>query len=156
MFCKKRVINDIVVPETIEVINFTELKNIETITKALAYKIFEFDEIRIRLNYLPDIFSTGDIDLLGVVQRVVFEAHSYQIFFNKNLNQDILRKILSHEFVHIDQYESGDLQIVKTEYIWKGKPGSMLDVKYKYRPFEIDARRRQWAIMKDLKKVLYK
>ena len=156
MFCKKRVINDIVVPETIEIINFTTIKNIEPIVKLLAYKVFEFDKIRIRLNYLPAIFNSGDFDYWGVAQKMIDGPQSYQIFLKKNLTQSSLRGVLAHEFVHIDQYNSGDLQVTGAEYIWKGESGNMYDVEYKRRPFELDAGKRSRQVLKDLKKILYK
>jgi hypothetical protein len=152
----KRKINKIEVPETIEIINGTKFKNIETIVKALAYKVFGFNKLKVRIYYLPKTFRSNDMVFWGVSQKAVDGPQSYQIFLNKELGRYSLRKTLSHEFVHIEQYESGRLQITGSEYLWDGKPGDMHKVKYNDRPFEIDAIRRQRLVLKELKKVLYK
>ncbi|HRT03891.1 MAG TPA: hypothetical protein P5513_08125, partial [Candidatus Diapherotrites archaeon] len=62
---------------------------------------------------------------------------------------------LSHEFVHIDQYDRGDLKIIGNYFIWKGDTVDMRDVKYEYRPFEKEAFSKQSYITKKLVKLLY-
>ena len=67
---------------------------------------------------------------------------------------DKLKMTLSHEFIHIAQYESGRLIIDGKNYLWEGEPGVFdgYDVK---RPFEQEAFNSQVKIRHELNEFLY-
>jgi len=153
---KKRKMNEIVVPDDIEVIDYTGFENVTPIVSALANKIFGYERLRIRVFPLSNIFQSDTVDYWGITRRAVDRDASYSIFLNKKIGPYKLRKTLSHEFVHVDQMEKRELQITGSQYLWKGESGDMLKVKYNDRPFEIDAMRRQKKVLRDLNRILYK
>ena len=75
---------------------------------------------------------------------------------NRKLNLTDLFSTLSHEFIHIDQYDRGDLEIIGKYAVWKGNTLDMTKVKYETRPFEKEAFGKQDAIKKEVKELLYK
>jgi predicted metallopeptidase len=152
---RKKVMKEVDVPETIEVLNYTEFKSATNIVKALT-KILGFETIRIRLYYLPKVFKLSSTDFWAVAKKAADREQSYKIFLSKKLGPYSLKKVLAHEFIHIVQYESGDLQVDGELFIWKGVGGNMRKIKYDNRPFEIDAKKRQKVVLRDLKKILYK
>jgi hypothetical protein len=142
------------VPESIEIINGTTYKTLDAIVKALAYKVFKFNEIKLHIHYLPKHINSGEVWYFGMVEKAFDTEHSYIILLSKYLGFRSLKRILSHEFVHIGQHERYDLIINGTDFIWKGEEGSFKEIPYKNRGFEIEALERQATVLKDLNKIL--
>ena len=145
---------EIEVPESVEIINGTNYKKLDAIVKALAYKIFKFNEIRLHIHYLPKHINSGEVQYFGIVEKAFDTEHSYIILLSKHLGVRRLKRILSHEFVHINQYERYDLIVNGTDFVWKGEEGNFKEIPYKDRGFEIEALERQATVLKDLNKIL--
>lgn len=140
-------------PESISVTNGTGYRA-DTIAMVLAHKIFNFDTLDIRIFYLPDHISDGDIEFYGIAQQLPFGDHKYLILLGKNMSLSKVKLVMSHEFVHIDQYESGRLEISGKNYIWEGDPGVFEGYDTRA-PFEVEAFTSQAQIKRELNRSLY-
>jgi len=152
----KKSLPEIVLPESIEIINGTAHKDAGKLAAILAYDIFEFDELTLRMYHLPRILNKVDLTFFGMVEVVYDKPHSYLILLNENLGKHGLMKALCHEFVHIEQFETGRLKIDGSKYRWKNEFGDMEKVPYELRPFELEAAKWQKIILRDLKKEVKK
>jgi hypothetical protein len=142
-------------PSSITITNGTSFLKADTIILSLAHHIFEIDTMDILLYYIPDHINAGEMEFYGIVQQMPFDKKKFLILVNRKLNLPKLFETLSHEFVHIDQYSRGDLEIIGKYAIWKGDTIDMTYAKYEDRPFEIEAFSGQSEIAKELKKLLY-
>lgn len=142
-------------PETISIINGTKYEKADTIIFVLANKIFHLDTLDLIIYYIPDIINSGEMEYYAIVQHLLFGHNKYLILLNKNLSLSKLKISLSHEFVHINQYQSGDLRFYATYAIYKGDSILFKDVKYEDRSFEKEAFFNQGKITKKLNKFLY-
>jgi len=140
-------------PETVMVTNGTEYRA-DTIVKVLAYDVFDINTLDLKIYYIPIVANEGEMEFFGFVQKLPFGEHKYLILLKRGLAFEKLKEILSHEFVHIDQYERGDLQVSGKTYIWKGEPGVVekYDISL---PFEMEAFKSQHNVKKELNRYLY-
>jgi hypothetical protein len=150
---KKRVFNTFEFPETVMVTNGTEYRA-DTVAMVLANKVFEMDTIDLKIFYLPDVVNEGDMEFKGIVQKLPFGPHKYLLLLNKNMRWEELLIVISHEFIHIQQYESGRLIINGKDYWWEGEHG-VFDTYNTSRPFEKEAFSNQNKIKKELTTMLY-
>jgi len=151
-----RPFNQFTFPETVMVTNGTTFEKADTIIMVLANKIMGMDTADIKVYYIPDVVNSGEMEFYGIVQQLPFGEHKYLILLNKKLSLSNLKTTLSHEFVHIDQYERCDLFVYGNMYDWKDEKGKFFsDVKYENRPFEKEAIEQQGKIVKELNKLLY-
>lgn len=78
---------------------------------------------------------------------------NYYLFLGA-LNRDEAITVISHEIIHMQQYQSGDFVYENEEITWLGIPYS-LDGDYETRPWERDAFEKQNNIEKTIRSVLY-
>ena len=149
--------NNFTFPSTLNVNNNTEYKKADTIVLVLANKIFNFDTLDILLYDIPNIMNkTSNMDLYAIVQKLPFKNHSYLIFLKPNMDLEKLKLSISHEFIHIKQYENGELILYDRYAIWHDRIIFFKELEYEKRPFEIEAFSKQYKIRKELNKILYK
>lgn len=146
-------------PSTIEVNNYTEHIKSDTIIMILLNKVYNYDTMQINLYKMRDIFNNSNYDIkMYVVSN--YAAHSYNIFINnENMSENDLMEYFSHEVVHIDQMERGDLIIYNNNDDYCYYMGEVIiysKVPYKERPFEIEAFNKQIENYKELNYYLFK
>jgi hypothetical protein len=146
-------------PDTIVVHNNTGLE-VERVSKALSHYVFGFDTLEVMIIKMPEHMETvGDMDLLAYVTKNPFIEHKYVVFLSSKVKSSNLKKVLSHEFVHIKQMEEKRLiQFPPDELkaIWEGKEIDYTKIPYEKRPHEIDAHKQDGKIYNELDNILYK
>ena len=154
---RKREIREFDFPKTVNVNNFSDSFRADTIAMVITHLIMGYDTIYIDIYNLDSKLSTIGYDVIGFIQRTG-EPHSYQIFLRKTSSEFVM-ELLSHELIHLDQMEKGELfqplgnkkyVIYKNDTIWFEK------TPYYSRSYEIDAFSRQEKIDRKLKNLLYK
>lgn len=152
---RKKEYNTFVFPSTIIVENGTTNRMSDTISMAILNKVMEYDTMTIQIFPMPSIFMNS---FIGIITKVNFEKHRYVVFLQNGVNIEIMKVVLSHEFVHLKQYELGTLQTLPNSvgYVWKGDTVKYIDVKYEDRPYEIEAFSQGPHILNKLNKILYK
>jgi len=128
------------------------------IAEIIAKNILDIDTLTLIIIDLPKSST-----LLGAVVKNKVEPHAYVMLLNSTLSVKALRLTMSHEFVHIKQYEDEGLEIFGDIWAWNPdnrKPkqgetwGSMTFTGYEAREFELDAQRREIIVNKKLLKII--
>ena len=79
----------------------------------------------------------------------------YDVYVN-GISKQTAITVLSHELVHLKQYETGDLQLIGDGKVtWKGETINVLDLNYEDRPWEREAFQTQTDVANKIKKILY-
>lgn len=151
---KPKSMNKFTFPDTVIVNNNTEFE-IDTTVKVLVNKILNYDSITIYIFYLNKEMIYDDFEIMGYIEPTAYNNREYLLFINKQAEQ--INMLLSHEFVHLDQYMKKELILNRNLQvaIYKGDTINLLKMPYKSRPFEQDAYNRQYQILKQLNKLLY-
>ena len=142
-------------PETIIVGTTSAEPYINLIAKTLAHKVLNMDTIQLMIVDMPP------------KMRSIYDAfvvpgpapHSYVIFLSPTVrSQSEIRRVLSHEFAHIRQYNSKKLIPVNIDrgiYVWKGDTINFARISYEDREFEIEAFADEVNIKRELYNILY-
>lgn len=159
LLSRKKEINTFEFPDTLVVENYSDNWLADTLSMVVLNKIMNYDTITLKIFNKPSHINHNDYDIIGFVERNFLEKNSYIIYINKNLSFNELKTLISHEMVHIDQIQKGDLVTFFSNYeysIYKGDTIYFMKVSYENRPFEIDAHKRDSEILKKLNDILYK
>lgn len=134
-------------PETFNVqclIKSPKQYEVSDLIKVIGNKILGYNTANITVQYKDDIldkYSTTDCELQALLDKTVL-PHTYNLLIRNRL-QASLRDIICHEMKHFDQYERGDLEIIKDDdqitFSYKGKIYDS-SVDYYSRPWEEEAR----------------
>ena len=134
----------------ITIINRVNNPRLDTIVYVLANDVYKYDTLAVVLQ--KSYFKIKNFKFYGVTHKV--DSVTYVIYMNSRMDITRNKLVLSHEFIHINQRDRGDLELKENGYIWKNQSiGLHLD--YKSRPHEIEAFEDQWKILKRLNKHLY-
>lgn len=154
---RERNINVYEYPNSLVVNNYTEHKNADIYSKIILNKIYDYDTINLNIYYSARDYSTDKFDIIGFIQKVSFDEHSYNIFMKKTGSPISIKNFLSHELIHLNQMEIGDLVSTQNQLImvYKGDTISFIDIPYNKRLFEIEALNADGNILKQLNHFLY-
>lgn len=155
----KREFNTFTFPSTMVAKDYTKSTMSDTITMVILNKILEYDTMKIEIFPIPSIFKKkdGDIEIIAFISPVPFEKHRYKIYLKKDVSIWQLITVLSHEMVHLKQYEDGRLQVIEGKgYVWEGDTTLYHEVEYKDRPYEKEAFVKEVKIKRQLNKMLFK
>jgi len=152
---KPRPINKFTFPDTIVVNNYTEYK-IDTIVKVFINKVLKQDSVTIHIFYLNNLMIYNNFEIMGYLEPTPYNNREYILFINEHIDQ--MNTLLSHEFVHFDQYIKNELVLNRNLQIaiYKNDTIDLLKIPYESRLFEQDAYNRQNQFLKQLNQLLYK
>jgi len=143
-------------PQTLVVSNSTNYDRADTLCLYLAHQILGLDTMELMIVYIPEHINSGEMEFYGMIQQIPFGKNQFLILLNKDrVSLTRLKEILSHEFVHMDQYISGDLKLYPGFAIYKGEDVYFGETEYEDRPFEKEAFALQGKFVKKLNKFLY-
>ena len=132
----------------------------DKLTKAIIYNVLEYDTMNIGIAYMPkQMERVGELDIKAFIQKNIYQEHAYLILVSSKLRISEFKLIMSHEMVHLDQFEKGDLVQIELgleKIVYKGDTIYHKDVPYDDRPQEKDAFSKEDHIYRQLEKVLYK
>ena len=140
----KRIPIDRDFPISLSVDTNLELPYVNLIAKTIANNVLEYDTLSIIILKMRQEFSLGEnITTEAFVLKVPTEDHSYLISISDRVRtRTSLIRVLSHEFAHIKQFESGRMEVIninKGIYLWEGDTLDLTTIPYKERPMEKDA-----------------
>lgn len=78
---------------------------------------------------------------------------SYYLFIDETSKIETI-DIISHELIHLKQYESGRLKYSNDTLTWDGKSYTRTEIPYGQRPWEIDAEKKEIELSEKIKQVL--
>lgn len=138
------------------VTNFSKYKYIDTVV-SIGLDVLNIKNNYVTIRDVPEQIvesfkKQNDMDLGASIIGV---NDQYIIYINE-LSRTTSTKIMSHELIHLEQYDSGRLRVIGSGLIiWEGKEMNVLDMPYNERPWEKEAFRRQDDLEKKLLEKLY-
>jgi hypothetical protein len=154
---REKRINRFEFPSTMVVNNYTTHKRADTLAMVILNKIFEYDTIKLDIVYAPQNLSNSEYEIVGFIQQNPFEPHTYMVFVKKGNLPISIKNFLSHELIHLQQMEIGDLvQIDQTKIVYQNDTIYFSEVPYDKRPYERDAYSRENGVRKKLNELLYR
>lgn len=150
--------NKFVFPKSLVVLNYTHYE-IDTLTKTILYNVLGYDRVLVEFKYMPDELIYGAYILKGHIVKDLEHSHSYTVYVSKYLREIEFIPFITHELIHLDQFETGELiqPSVFTNYmIYKGDTINLLQTSYQNRDYEINAFERENEVFLALKELLYK
>lgn len=144
------------IPKTIFIDNNTNY-NINNFSKIIINKVLCIDTLLVHISYMPEEFEYRG-NLKAFVIKIDEFNYSYSIFLSRTLNKNIVERVISHEFAHIEQFEKKHLKQIDIHNGIYRYYGFIFDTKlipYNFRPFEIDAFIREDEILIELQNILY-
>lgn len=143
-------------PETLNVNNFTDHRYVDTMTMIVLHKIYGYDTMSVNIFNLNANID-NEIDFAAHIMKYDDEEHAYGMYIVENPSIS-LSKIISHELIHLKQFEDGNLKHISddnSKMIYLNDTIDLNAVDYFDREFEIDAFSKQNKIHKQLKSQLY-
>ena len=150
-------VNSFDFPTTLNVVDYTGHKRADTVAMVILNKIYSDDTINLNFFLMKREMKNDEIEIAGFIQKTE-KPHTYQVFLKKNASKHNVMKFLSHELIHLNQMENGDLMtfIGNYEYnIYEGDTVRFRTVPYKQRSFEIEAFGEEDRIYRELKNHLF-
>jgi len=150
-------VNSFEFPTTVNVIDYTGYKRADTVAMIILNKIYEYDTINLHIFPMKKEMKNDKIEIAGFIQ-ITGVPHSYQVFLKKNASKLHVMKFLSHELIHLDQMERGDLEtfIGNYEYnVFNDDTIRFKETPYKDRLFEVEAFAEENKVYRKLIKHLY-
>lgn len=87
--------------------------------------------------------------------HIIYQDKISYIYIDK-MTRDESILVMGHEFLHIKQYDSQRLKLIKTgKVIWLGDTIDVITMDYNSRPWEIEAFKEERSFRDSLLKVLY-
>lgn len=139
--------------DTNRIVNYSQVPDIENYVR-IGLELLHIHTINVVINNLNNDVKKSfqnDIELEGYVSKL---EGGYIIHVINGLSKRDLISMLSHELIHIKQYETNELIIIKNTVIWQGHDLTALTkTEYETRPWEIEAYNNEESIRIQLKKV---
>lgn len=86
--------------------------------------------------------------------HIRYDDGSYVLFIDDLSRIDAI-DVISHEIIHIDQYESRKIIYENGVLIWDGQEIDFQNIPYNERPWEVEAFEKQNDLSKTIKSILY-
>ncbi len=155
---REKRVNHFEFPVTMIAKNYTTEKRADTMAMIILNKIFKYDTVTLNIYYAPKHLNNSEYELVGFIQKNPYEEHSYNIFLKNGTLPVSIKTFLSHELVHLQQMEKGDLVQLSLyeKIIYKNDTIYYSEVPYDKRPYEIDAFSKENKIRKGLNDLLYR
>lgn len=149
-------INRFEFPTTMVAANYTSHRYADTIALVILNKIYQYDTIHVNIYKMTQGMGNDQFEVAGFIQKNPYEPHTYNIFVKDKFLPVSIKRFLSHELIHLNQMEMGDLiQIDYTKIVYRGDTIYFSQVPYDKRMYEIEASLQENSIQKALNKLLY-
>jgi hypothetical protein len=153
---KEKYFETIQLTENNNITNFSKHQYVDTVV-SVGLDVLNIKDNYVTIRDVPEQIvesfkKQNDMDLGA---SIVGTDDQYIIYINE-MSRITSTKILAHELIHLEQYDSGRLRVIKNGVvIWEGKEMNVLDIPYNDRPWEREAFKRQDDLEKKLLEKLY-
>lgn len=137
-------------PDSNHVSNNSTVLNVEKYVRS-GLKLLKLNSLTILIKDLPKDFKAAFEKGMEIEGFVTKHEEGYIIYIINGLSRKELISIISHEIVHIEQYETNELMVCSDSIIWKGHDfKNTSTISYESLPWEVDAFNNQNKIRKQL------
>lgn len=144
--------------KNIYVLNDTKY-DVELKTKIILNKIFKYDSMYVKYVYLNEELLFGNMKISAFIVKNPMFNNQYLIYMSKDIKSYHEDIIISHELLHLKQYENCDLELINPFiglYKYFNDTLNLNYIPYNKRPFEIDAYNSEDTIYQQLQILLKK
>ena len=150
--------------ESIKIINETNYSKLDTILYVAIDSIHHIDSavvycFELTSSIKDNLTKNSEIDLYAFVEPITLNSKNhFKLFIKSGLNLDGLKRVLSHESIHINQYYTGKFKKYNKAFIFNNHIYTIDDIHnmtYKQRPWETEAFEGQENVKHQLEKILY-
>ena len=145
--------NQVVLSEDNMVINYTSINYYDTVL-SVGLDMAGVDGVLVRMESLSDA-AKSNFD--GELKAHIRYYNGVYYLFIDDMDREQGIEVISHEIIHILQYNSGqlDYDIQTGNVIWENQTISVNDIEYESRPWETDAHQRDGQLVIKIRDVLY-
>lgn len=147
-------------PDTLNVNSNVDIEYVDTMAMIVLNKIYEIDTIDLSIIGMPSSFNhkryDDDLHIYGFIIKNNYKDNKYIIFLSDRVYRSNIKKIISHELIHLKQMQDGKLEVMDNKYIWKKDTFYYDKINYNRRHYEIEAFKDQYKIKNKLNELLYK
>jgi hypothetical protein len=155
--CKRREYQQHEFPSTLVVDNHTHHNYVDTMSMIILNKIFNIDTVNLAITYTPSHLFHPTHDIQGFIYKCPPIFSCYTLFMRERGLTTSIKRLIAHEMIHVNQMERGELVIITdTLVVYLGDTINLLKTPYEQRRFEIDARRAEKSVLRELNALLYK
>lgn len=153
---KEKYFESIELTENNTVTNFSKHQYVDTVV-SIGLDVLNIKDNYVTIRDVPERIvesfkNQNDMDL----GASIIGANDQYIIYINNMSRTTSTKIISHELIHLEQYDSNRLRVIGNGVvIWEGKEINVLDIPYNDRPWEKEAFKRQDDLEKKLLEKLY-
>ena len=156
IFKKPKPFNELNVPITSYVSNQTDVEYLKPIIYAGLYEL-KIDSIYLIIKPMNKEVANAEIGDDGYdLEAFILGNEKQFMIYIKNMSRTEYIKVLTHELIHLEQYNQGKLSRVdKNTVKWDGKLYIPSEIPYMERPWESDAFNRANQLEKDIRELLF-
>jgi predicted metallopeptidase len=153
---KEKYFESIELSDNNTITNFSSHKYVDTVV-SLGLDVLNIKDNYVTIRDVPEQIvesfkKQNDMDL----GASIIGANDQYIIYINEMSRATSTKIISHELIHLEQYDSNRLRVIGNGVvIWEGKEMNVLDIPYNDRPWEREAFKRQDELEKKLLEKLY-
>ena len=124
---------------------------------SIGLGVLEVKDCYITIKPMDDNIRNRFLNQNGLsLQACVIGTNDLYDIYIEDINKDEAITVLSHELIHLKQYNSGDLDVIGDGIVlWKGQKINVMDIPYDQRPWEKEAFDNQGDVSVKIKKILY-
>ncbi len=137
--------------------NRTDKPYLDTIVQFGLQELGFDNKIAVVIRPISDRIKENFDSSMTLEAHLMGKNSQYMLFIDE-MGRDAAIKVISHELIHLKQYQSGDLVLAKDYVIFKGKKYYEFDIyemKYERRPWEAEAYLEQKELYNKLYTKLY-
>jgi predicted metallopeptidase len=153
---KEKYFESIELSENNTITNFSSHRYVDTVV-SVGLDLLNIKDNYVTIRDVPEQIvesfkQQNDMDLGA---SIIGAKDQYIIYINK-MSKTTSTKIISHELIHLEQYDSDRLRVIGNGVVmWEGREINVLDIPYNDRPWEKEAFKRQDDLEKKLLEKLY-
>lgn len=153
---KEKYFEPIGLSENNTIVNFSKHQYVDTVV-SIGLDILNIKDNYVTIRNVPEQIvesfkKQNDTDL----GASIIGANDQYIIYINEMSRTNSTKIISHELIHLQQYNSGRLRVIGSGVVmWEGKEIIVLNIPYNDRPWEREAFKRQDDLEKKLLEKLY-
>ena len=153
---KEKTFNKINIHTTNMILNKTSKNYLDSIIYVGLNELY-LDSIAVTIKEInPDIQKLFDSN--SQLKAHIIGNNNQYIIFLDDMGRDEAIKVLSHELIHLQQYQTKKLILYKDSVYWDKKilnQDEINDLKYEDRPWEAEAFQKQSNLENKIREILY-
>lgn len=150
---KPKEFKEMSIPIKNSVLDRTKTSYLKTIVDVGLYEL-DIDSSYVIISKMPESMKNSIGDEFEMKASIIGEGKQFMMYVDDMDRMEAI-KIISHELIHLEQYQSGRLvKLDDNKVLWEGKVLDVKKIPYMKRPWEIEAHKKDNELEKKIKNML--